>query len=604
MQFAFALLQYKHIMSDQIQEIKDKNDIVEVVNQYLKLKKSGRNYKALCPFHQEKTPSFMVSPELQIYKCFGCGKGGDVINFVMDIEGLEFPQALEMLADRVGVKLEKFKGDPQAKEKSKLGSINDLAQKYYSYLLFKHPVGKTARKYLENRGLSLETAEKLSLGYAPSSKSNLADFLLNKDLTLSDIVRTGLVKSPGKGRYYDLFRGRLVFPLKDERGNIVGFSARALKKAQEPKYINIAETPLFKKRQLLYGLNETKMDIKKAQKAIVVEGEFDFLSPYQEGTKNIVAAKGTSLTAEQVKLIKRYANTVLIAFDADFAGEKAVQRGIKLAQEADLEVKVVSLPEGKDPDDCVRENKELWQTSLDKAMPVMDFYFNYALKNYDANKARGKSAIAVYLLPKIKAVPDAVQQTHYLQQLSKEIEVAEEILRKEMGKITARKNIRQPASNLHLEKAVKQKKSRQQVLEEQVLAMLLQSPKELAKTSLYKLAKEDFVDPSASSLFSTFKDYIWEVKRYEHANLKKKLSEKENKLFEELYMRPLPISYEENEEQFEEEINSIIEQLKKQRYQRMLKELSSKIRQAEREGNAEELKQLQEEFQEVADKLD
>lgn len=591
-------------MTEQVAEIKARIDIVGLVSQYLPLLKAGRNYKALCPFHREKTPSFMVSPELQIFKCFGCGAAGDIYSFVQQMEGVEFPEALRILAEKAGVKLSRFAGDPRAEEKKRLSRINEQALRFFEFLLAKHRVGRRAREYLARRGIKNETIKKFELGYAPSSWDSLGKYLLGKKFTLGQLASSGLVK-PREGRdgkFYDLFRGRIIFPLKDEQGRVAGFSGRALSSKQSPKYINIAETPLFKRRHLLYGLDVAKTEVKRQRQAIVVEGEFDFLAPYQAGTKNIVASKGTSLTLEQIRLLKRFAQEILLAFDADVAGDEAVQRGIALAQSEGLEVRVIVLPTGKDPDECVRADPGAWQKAVGAAVPVMEFYFNHALSNFSSQTAGGKREIAAYLLPKIKVVSSEVEQSHYLQRLGAEIGVSEEVLRTEMGKLGApAANRRPPIGKEEVGKGIGEAKSRQDVLEEYMLSLLLQCEKDLAKTTLYKLGREDFAGGETGKIFEVFKDYLWTVKRFEMENLRKKIKRELSPLFDRLVLTPL--AEVDDGERMAAEIAAAFGELKREGLRRRLKDISQAIKLAESEGRAKEVKKRQKEYQEVLEKL-
>ncbi|NOY15218.1 MAG: DNA primase [bacterium] len=341
--------------------IKQKIDIIDFIGQYVNLKPAGSNYKALCPFHQEKTPSFFVSPERQFFKCFGCGQSGDVFTFLMKIEGVTFPEALKILADKAGVKLDTTYRSAQSENiKTKLYHINKQAAFFYHYLLTKHTIGQTARQYLDKRRLKPSTIKTFHLGYAPDNWDSLTKFLTKKNIDLDLAVKAGLlVKS--KNRFYDRFRGRIIFPLFNILGEIVGFGGRVISQTKDiPKYINTPETPIYHKSRHLFGLYQTKLDIKQQRKVIITEGEFDLLSSYQAGIRHIVAVKGSALTKPHLKILKRYADQIIFCFDQDSAGLQATQKSLLLAENHDLKTAVINLPSGKDPDDLIKDQPKTW----------------------------------------------------------------------------------------------------------------------------------------------------------------------------------------------------------------------------------------------------
>src|SRR3972149_8371063 len=336
-------------MSGTIEEIKAKADIVQIISERITVKKAGKHFKALCPFHGEKSPSFMISPELQIYKCFGCGEGGDVISFLEKYEGMDFNEAIKYLSDKTGVKLDSGSFQPK-KDKEKIIEINDLASKYYNYLLLKHELGKNALKYLlEVRKLTIDTIKYFKIGFSPNNQKIFESFFINKKgLKNKDLVSAGICYER-YGRVFDGFSDRIVFPLFDHRGNTVGFSGGILpnSKPDLAKFINTPETPAYHKSEVLFGLNFTKNDIKKAGLAIVTEGEFDMIFPWQRGVKNIVAIKGSALTEAHANLLGRFTKKITLALDSDFAGNAAAKRGIEVAQKMGLKVNVCQLGEYK-----------------------------------------------------------------------------------------------------------------------------------------------------------------------------------------------------------------------------------------------------------------
>ncbi|GIW61202.1 MAG: hypothetical protein KatS3mg089_0054 [Patescibacteria group bacterium] len=343
---------------DQVNQIRDKIDLVSFIQETVPLKKAGKNFKGLCPFHNEKTPSFMVSPEKQVWHCFGCNAGGDIYTFLMQYERIDFPEALRILAKRAGIELIQTNYDSGlSSKKERLYSLNSLAAEYYHYLLTKHAVGEKARLYLKERGLNEKIIETFQLGFAPSIGNGLSRYLLEKKkYEKEELIDAGLAFNRGRD-VVDFFRGRIMFPLIDHRDNVVGFSGRILDNTKSTsKYINTRETLVYHKGEHFYGLNVTKEFIRKTGQAILVEGEFDVISSFQEGITNVVAVKGTALTQQQINLIGRYAQKISICFDKDAAGQEAIRRSLPLIESKGLRVTVVVIQDGKDPDEAVRKN--------------------------------------------------------------------------------------------------------------------------------------------------------------------------------------------------------------------------------------------------------
>ncbi|MCJ7829471.1 DNA primase, partial [Patescibacteria group bacterium] len=371
---------------DQLEEIKSKIDIVELINSYVPLKKTGRNFKALCPFHSEATPSFIVSPERQIWHCFGaCSEGGDVFKFLMKIENIDFGEAVKELAKRAGVQLTQFKPSEGEREKQVLYEINHLTTEYYHFLLVNHSIGKKALDYILGRGISKSSIELFKIGFAPEGWRSLHHFLVGKKhYQVQSLEKAGLAIKASGGSYYDRFRARIIFPLKDRRGNICGFAGRVLDpQAKEAKYVNTPETLVYYKSELLYGLSEAKEEIKKKDEVILVEGELDAISSHQAGVKNVVAIKGSALTTSQIQLISRFTKNMTFALDQDIAGDQAARRGIELADEQGLMIKVVKAKGGKDPDEIAQKNPQLWLKMVEEAIPVYDYLIDSALNRFN-----------------------------------------------------------------------------------------------------------------------------------------------------------------------------------------------------------------------------
>jgi DNA primase len=463
---------------DQVEEIKQKTDIVEIISDHVTLKKAGRNYKGLCPFHGEKTPSFMVNPELQIYKCFGCGEGGDVFSFLQKIEGMEFGEVLKMLAKRTGVKLVSYKPTGVEEEKERLISINNLACEAYHYVLTKHDSGKRALEYLKSRNIGEEEIEKFKLGFAPGGWDFLVKFLgVKKNMKLEDVEKAGLVirvmREGGRTGYYDRFRERIMFPLNNQRGQTVGFSGRVLPGSDEKaggKYINSPETQIYHKGELLYGLDITRSEIKKLNKAVVVEGEIDAIASCKAGIENVVAIKGSALTPKQVELLRRVCDEVVLALDADMAGDAAARRGIEVAESVGLIIKVVKMKGAKDPGELAMENPQEWKKCVEEAVVIYDFYLNSAVERYGLDVV-GKQRIGRELLPIWAKIGDEIVKAHYIKKLASILGVDEEDVRAQIKK----------ASPLEMKieakteevKRLKPSSLRREVLEEYVVGLLV-----------------------------------------------------------------------------------------------------------------------------------
>ncbi len=588
---------------DQIQEIKEKLDIVDFISHYINLEKAGKNYKALCPFHDEKTPSFMVSPDLQIYKCFGCGKSGDVYNFLMEMEGLEFGEALRTLAEKTGVELERAPAPKDKSRKEKLYEINNLAREYFHYLLIEHKVGKQALEYvLEKRELPMETVKEFKLGYAPDSWESLGKFLLSKKYTLSEIIETGLVVSKDTGRkFYDRFRGRVMFPLHDERGKVVGFSGRLAKGEDGPKYMNTPESLVFNKRRHLYGLFKSKEFIRRSKKAIVVEGHIDFLTPYSRGTKNIVASQGTALTPGQINLLSRYAEEISICFDTDLAGSKATKRGIETAEKSGLDVNVIVLPsEFKDPDDCAREDLSRWEESVSNQIPVYDYYLKQALDTYDEYSPEGKKKIAAEVLPEFKKIPDEIQRAAYLQKLSAALDMEIDVIRSALERVDLEKSSEyENKSTKDLETYFEQRKY--PLREFYMLALILRAPKDRAEAYTHRLGKADFSHPLLRELFEELKRYHHSKETFVLDDFRDTIGEREEllELLEDLALQDFNFVLDD----LDDELEVCLHKLKTEKTKRRIRKLSNRIAQAEKEGDYEKVEELQKEIKACSKKI-
>lgn len=430
---------------DQIEEIRSKIDIVQLISEFLPLKKAGRNFKGLCPFHTEKTPSFMVSPERQIWHCFGCSAGGDVFGFLMEMERMEFGEALRFLAKRTGVVLQSFRPTQSEADKEKLYQINHLASEFFHYLLLNHQAGKKALDYILQRGISKESLVQFKIGYSPARWDGLQKFLVGKKgFDPKDVEKAGLIiprqsstntQHPSPNTYYDRFRDRLMFPLYDHRGNITGFSGRVLDPTvKEAKYINTPETLVYHKSELLYPLNITKEEVKKSNTAVVVEGELDAISCYQVGIKNVVAIKGSALTEVQARLLKRFCENIVLSLDSDVAGDMASRRGIEIAEKEGLNMRVLTIEKYKDPDETAQKDPEYFKKQLLETQNVYDYYLDSAFKRFRGITAEEKRKIGSELLPIFSKIQDEIVKNVFVQKLAKSLGVSYEAVVLQMEK--------------------------------------------------------------------------------------------------------------------------------------------------------------------------
>ena len=414
----------------QVQEIKEKLDIVDVIGERLSLQRSGKNMRGVCPFHSEKTPSFFVSPELQSFICFGCGKKGDVFTFIQEFERLTFPESMEILASKAGIELKQEGHDPQESARRRTLEILAIAQQFYHYLLTKHTVAEPARAYLKERGLQNSTLKQFGLGFAPDGWDNLLNYLTKKKkFSLNDIDEAGLLVKGQKGKYYDRFRNRIMFPLHDHRGRVVGFSGRLMDStAKEAKYINTPETAVYHKRYLLYGYSQNLEAIREKESVIIMEGEFDVLSSLQAHVKNVVAIKGSALTTEQIRILARTAKTIYLALDADNAGIAATSRAIELVQPFPVSLRVIPLTGGKDPDQLALHGPGAWKDMTQNHVSAFEYVLETTMRQHDTKTADGLKKVTDTLLSLLLTIDHAVERSFYLKQLAEKLNISPQTL--------------------------------------------------------------------------------------------------------------------------------------------------------------------------------
>lgn len=412
--------------------IKERIDIVALVSEYLPLKRAGSNFKARCPFHEEDTPSFVVSPSRQTFHCFGCSKSGDIFTWLQEREGMSFPEALRVLAQRAGVQLT-FERPERREEKERLRATLDLATTFYQRILLESVEGRAARAYLESRGLTPETITAWRLGFCPDDGTRIAEKAVERGVEQQELVGAGVL-GQRDGRTFEFFRGRVLFPLADAHGSVIGLAGRVFENGDgsasahapadlRPKYINSPETALYLKSRVLYGLDRAKEAIRKENLAILVEGYTDVIASHQAGVTHVVATAGTALTEEHLRLLRRFTDRLALAFDPDTAGAAATRRAVDLALASGFVVSVVLLPAGEDPADIAVRDPEAWRASLTKREDVFRFLLDRALALHAAATAEGKRAITADLLPLIVHLPEAVMQGDYVQQLAAALRV-------------------------------------------------------------------------------------------------------------------------------------------------------------------------------------
>jgi DNA primase len=411
--------------------VKQRLDIVDVVGQYVQLQKAGRNYKAICPFHSERTPSFFVSPERQSWHCFGaCGTGGDIFSFVMKKENLEFGEALRLLAERAGVTLVERRPEEEA-AKDRLREANEAAARFYHRTLVSSEAGQRARRYLEARGLDLEALQGFQIGYSPSGWDSLCQDLREHGYGGEELMAAGLAVEGERG-LRDLFRQRIMFPITDMRGRVVGFGGRSLpsegEEESQPKYLNTSQTAIFDKGSLLYALDKAKEHIRREGLAVIVEGYMDAITAHQHGFANVVASMGTALGERQVRLLKRFSRDIVLALDADSAGQEATLRAVEYQDILERDIRVLILPEGRDPDQVIRSDPEVWSALLAGAQPLLDYKFEAVSSALDLSQPRQRSQAVEELLPLLAAIGDRIVQAHYLQRLARLAQVKESAL--------------------------------------------------------------------------------------------------------------------------------------------------------------------------------
>lgn len=563
---------------EQIESIKEALDIVSVVQTYVPdLKRSGRNYFGRCPFHKEKTPSFSVNPELKLFKCFGCSEGGDVIKFLQKIEGLDFPKALQLAADKAGIVLKKNftpQDDQKAQLKKRILEANLLTARFYNFLLMKHKLGEPGRIYAKKRKLQDKELDKFLIGYAPSGFENLKRFLVKKGFKLQELVEWGLLVYRN-GRIYDKFRNRLMFTIFDHQGDVVGFSGRLIDpEALGPKYLNSPETPVYHKSKVLYGLYQGKDSIRKEGKAILVEGNVDILSSHGAGIENIVAPLGTALTKEQVALLKRYCDSILFSLDTDNAGQKALEKDLVLLEEMNMKGYILELGEYKDADELIVKGGD-WKKTVENPQEIVPYFITSLAKNYDLTKSFSRAEYVRRILQYIARTSDKLLQVDYLQRLQEAAGIDMNILKNELSSI-----LKSNAGKGEDIEIVTPNKPQEKHLLSKYLLALISEHKRFRSKIKEEVTDEYWVSEEYKKVYKA----IWEP------NLTKNFDLDLQELYEDISM--MPVSVFEEEEKFLRDLHQVLQRIKKEK---IIEELE-KLRYSKQEGSLQRLKELSKEL--------
>jgi len=595
------VIQVTDFMADIVDDIKARVDVVDLVGQYVQLKKAGVNYKACCPFHSEKTASFVVSPEKQIFHCFGCHKGGDIFTFIEEIEGVEFSEALQVLADKAGLKVEnlsKFMNKEKKGVKEEYYKAHELACEFFAKQLYKTNDGKKVLEYLYKRGITDDTIKEFKLGFSPDKYDALYPELLKKGITKEVLIKSGIVsaKNLADERIFDKFRGRLIFPIFDYLGRVQGFGGRALKEGQMPKYLNSPENVIYSKSKILYGLYHSKAAIKENGQVILVEGYFDVLLPYQEGVKNVVAVSGTALTEGHTTLIKRLTQNVVSSFDLDSAGFEATKRSYAILKAEGIEMKTMGSFDGKDPADFVLENDgEAFKKMVEEAKDFVAFFMDKLVDANDVSSIDGRRKVIKELLPLLKGVAPS-SKDFYVRELSGKLNMKESHLYDELEAFKlpsshpARKSAEVSSKNDGEGKELFSK------LEGLILAVLLK------KVNLFseavKMIDETYFEEDLKAIYNQLSDqYNSSRTGVEKWNFDKGFSTEARGKVDVLLLYAEEVYGMISEDILKDELQKLVDKLKEKKRSRSLEDLRSRIAEAEKGGDKEKIIELLKEQQ-------
>jgi DNA primase len=505
-------------------ELRNQADIVRIVSDYVSLKKKGRDFAACCPFHNEKTPSFYVSPGKQLFKCFGCSKGGGVFDFVMEIEGCSFPEAVRIVADKCGVTIPAVADDSREYEeregqRAELLQLNQWATEFFEQNLIETPEGRRALDYLAQRGVSEETRKAFRLGYAPNSWDAMGSFLRSRGASRTQIERSGLVTLKEGGGFYDRFRSRLMFPICDTQGRIVAFGGRILGDG-EPKYLNSPETALYTKGQHLFGLNQSRDAIRRRDFAILVEGYLDFLIPFQAGVKNLVATLGTALTENQARLLGRYSRRIIVNFDPDSAGQAATKRSLELLLAEAFKVNVLTLPDNLDPDEYIRAHgSEGYLRLLKGSQPFLDYIVEQSINAHDQTRPTGKVETINAILPYLRLVKDRIERAEQFERIADRLKIDSRLIREEFKKAAETRAER--VSERAVKASIAIKPAERKLLE------ILLNHAAVRRRMMFEMTEEDYEGLRTARLFRLIFDFERQGAESSYSNLSQALNDED-----------------------------------------------------------------------------
>ena len=590
-------------MEDNISKIKERLSIVDIVSGYLKVQKAGINFKAPCPFHNEKTPSFFISPERQMWKCFGCSKGGSIFDFIMEIEGVDFPEALRILAARAGIELEKFDSSVR-NSKDRLYEICESSARFFEKQLGHSSSGSRAVEYLKNRGLENATIIKFRLGFAPKTWDALSGYLRNSGFTEKEIIDSGMVIKRESEGIYDRFRSRVMFPISDVNGRVVGFTGRILEgDEKEAKYINTPQTLIYDKSRILYGLEHSRGDIRKKDKCLLVEGNMDVIMSHQAGVANVVASSGTALTPMHLAMLKRYTDNLDFCFDTDSAGAMATKRGIGMALGQNFSVRAVSIDdkECKDPADYVKKYGKEWEKIVSSARPVMDFYFEKAKENYKPESAESKKNVILTVAPFIKSISSRVERAHWINKLAYLLRVKEEAIEADIMSVQDDLSVystadrRQPATGAKKTKLPVER----DILNETLLSVVFKKPF-LFKEEITALDKS-FLNSLASQVFGELAKE--NLEQFNFGSFAAKFNSDKTLDLEFIYLRSQALWDNFEDDELKVEFNNILNKLKQKIIHLRLADLGYEMRAAEAAGDKASIGVLAARFNELTQAL-
>src|ERR1700674_1034150 len=606
------------VKQDAVQEIKDRLDLVDLVSEHLRLQKAGRDLKGLCPFHQEKTPSLYVSPEKQLWHCYGCQKGGDHFTFIQDIEHVDFRGALRLLAEKTGVVLEESPGAGRQRElKRTIQRLNLLAAQYFHHILLENPAGQRALIQLESRGVTRASMTEFQLGFAPAGqhKDNLVRFLRKHGVSEGELLEAGLAISPhpalpqggrdeSRGELWDRFRQRIMIPIHDEHGELVAFGGRVIDDTNQPKYLNTSQTALYEKGRTPFNLHRARKSIHEMKHAVLMEGYFDAITAWQANVTNVVTTSGTALSEHQVRLLKRETQELVLAFDRDDAGLNATQRAIELASKSGIYIKVVRVPQGKDPDDYLRANPDGWATLREHALPEWEYLLRQVLANLDLTDARERRRGAELVIPVLAKIPEASVLEIYAQQAAGWLRIEPAALLRAVQALKSGKGPR-PGPPLRATDQGKPNNGEAQATKDEgyLLGLLIERP-DLVPEVAGELEAVSFSAPAYERVFARLQQMVEAEATVRPTDRLSEFAPDEQGLISAVAMAKYPELDSGSEAALRQSLEQCLQTLKINAAQRRLKALVAEMRAARASGDESRLVTLMQENDRLAHQLD